>query len=236
MREVHSVRNSLEAWSVALSVPRVWGGGEGRSLAVYAGGDDSVLRCTSLASVCYDDDEAEPAVVLRRHHDAGVTAILPIEETATPVASPSQPRLVLTGSYDDRIRLMAITDPSLGGRRAELLAEADLGGGVWRLKLIDDDGGSDGGKARRIRVLASCMHAGARVVEFLRANEDGGRWTVCVLARFEAHASMNYASDCWPLKAGTGPGGDAQKKLRCVSTSFYDRLLCLWEVGLDTDR
>jgi diphthamide biosynthesis protein 7 len=65
------------------------------------------------------------------------------------------------------------------------------------------------------------MHAGARIV---RIRVDEGQWGVEVLAKFEEHRSMNYGSDAQPQ--GSEDGG-----LRTiVSTSFYDKLLCLWRV------
>lgn len=43
-----------------------------------------------------------------------------------------------------------------------------------------------------------------------------GVWSFDVLAKFEEHKSMNYGSDVQP---STG---------MIVSTSFYDKLMCLW--------
>jgi len=65
------------------------------------------------------------------------------------------------------------------------------------------------------------MHAGARVVELRRDAE--GQWRIEVLARFEEHKSMNYGSDVQPA--------DGRVKT-IVSTSFYDKLLCLWRYEL----
>jgi diphthamide biosynthesis protein 7 len=69
-------------------------------------------------------------------------------------------------------------------------------------------------------ILASCMHAGARIVR-IRVDEEG-EWSIEVLAKFEEHKSMNYGSDAQPQ--GSEDGG--QRII--VSTSFYDKLLCLW--------
>lgn len=73
-------------------------------------------------------------------------------------------------------------------------------------------------------LLASCMHAGSRIVKLIR-EEGGDDWKFEVLARFEEHRSMNYGSDVQPGGAEEG----ARRKKRIVSTSFYDKLLCLWE-------
>jgi diphthamide biosynthesis protein 7 len=56
-------------------------------------------------------------------HEAGVTAILPLAND-----------LLITGSYDDNIRLIAA--PPVG--RRQVAAELNLGGGVWRLRMLDD--------------------------------------------------------------------------------------------------
>lgn len=62
------------------------------------------------------------------------------------------------------------------------------------------------------------MHAGARILRLSRDGNDD--WAFEVLGRFEEHESMNYGSD-------VQPGGGRVK--RVVSTSFYDKLLCLWQ-------
>jgi len=65
------------------------------------------------------------------------------------------------------------------------------------------------------------MHAGARIVR-IQADDDKGDWSIEVLAKFEEHKSMNYGSDAQPEASGySGPR-------TIVSTSFYDKLLCLW--------
>ena len=72
----------------------------------------------------------------------------------------------------------------------------------------------------RYTILASCMHAGARIVRIQA--DDEGNWSIEVLAKFEEHKSMNYGSDAQPEASGySGPR-------IIVSTSFYDKLLCLW--------
>jgi hypothetical protein len=73
-------------------------------------------------------------------------------------------------------------------------------------------------------VLASCMHAGVRVLRVARDGDE--KWSIKVLAKFEEHESMNYASDVGPrLNAA---GGEENNAITCVSTSFYDRKLCIW--------
>ena len=67
-------------------------------------------------------------------------------------------------------------------------------------------------------LLASCMHAGSRIV---RLAQDSGEWAFSVLAKFEEHKSMNYGSD-------SQVGLNVKGERTFISTSFYDRLLCLW--------
>ena len=69
------------------------------------------------------------------------------------------------------------------------------------------------------------MHAGARMVRLKRGQD--GAWSFEVLARFEEHKSMNYGS-------AVQPSQDAVKAV--VSTSFYDKLLCLWRFDARSAR
>jgi len=70
------------------------------------------------------------------------------------------------------------------------------------------------------------MHAGARLVRLSR-DPRTETWKFEVLARFEEHKSMNYGSDAQPQ-----PGN--LKTL--ISTSFYDKLMCLWHYELEAPR
>jgi diphthamide biosynthesis protein 7 len=198
------MKHDLEAWTLAFSPS-----GQGS----FSGGDDIALRyCSTLPGVhtpsllpssynlparTWGDDKL---------HTAGITAILPLSD-----------QIIVTGSYDDRIRIVSAPNP---GRR-KVLKELNLGGGVWRLKLMakqpDDWQDEDKGFAN-FTVLASCMHAGARIVRLCRS--EGGDWGITVLARFEEHKSMNYGSDFQPVTSG--------KPRTIVSTSFYDKLLSVW--------
>lgn len=111
-REIH--RHSLEAWTCAFTSD---------AEALLSGGDDSVLQYSSI-----NQDEAVQLWADRKLHEAGVTAILPLWDT-----------LVITGSYDDHIRLLNL--PQIGRRKC--LAELNLGGGVWRLKILSQESSPD---------------------------------------------------------------------------------------------
>ena len=67
------------------------------------------------------------------------------------------------------------------------------------------------------------MHAGAKILEIRRL--QNGDWIIDILAKFVEHKSMNYASAGRPRKPPRGTLGS----FVIVSTSFYDKKLCVWE-------
>jgi diphthamide biosynthesis protein 7 len=124
-------------------------------------------------------------------------------------------------------------------RRGKPDAELNIGGGVWRLKFLSADpiveqelGNS--GRVLKVLVLASCMHAGARVLEVTGKCRAEGEWEwmIDVLGSVTAHESMCYGCDVQPLDERVKGGGSTHGKRVCVSTSFYDRLLCVWSFDM----
>lgn len=101
-------KHELEAWTLAF---------DPESNSVLSGGDDIVLQKSRI----HNSQDPTRTWQDRKLHEAGVTAILPISDT-----------LVVTGSYDDNIRLLLTP---VTGRR-QTLASLNLGGGVWRLKIL----------------------------------------------------------------------------------------------------
>lgn len=218
--------HTLEAWTCAFAVS------ERKGVRIYSGGDDGKLRLVELESIPRMADEGIstvqtiPASVFKGH-EAGVTAILPL-----PVSrSMGCGDLLLTGSYDDHVRVYTTYDsrsnaPNTAGKA---LVELKIGGGVWRLKLLDDYSTpqeTEEDAEVRFRVLASCMHAGARILDVRRTKGGGGEWSIDILGSVTVHESMNYGSDVQPIDGGKEPIGDLESL--CVSTSFYDRLVCVW--------
>lgn len=107
-------KHELEPWTLAFTAD---------TNGVLSGGDDALLQRADMTN--------EPLIFSattvwqdRKTHQAGVTAILPLADD-----------LIVTGSYDDHIRLSFA--PTSGRRKT--LTELHLGGGVWRLKLLDSE-------------------------------------------------------------------------------------------------
>jgi diphthamide biosynthesis protein 7 len=199
------LRHELEAWILGFTPS---------GTGIFSGGDDGVLQFAELRTANMNSEQqadADSSHALwqnRNLHGAGVTALLPLFEN-----------VCITGSYDDHIRILST--PRSG--RKTVVAELDLGGGVWRLLPIEPwDSSWEGGADLELHVLASCMHAGARI---LRVSRSAGAFKIEVLAMFQEHESMNYGSSFWPVVHG--------KELVVVSTSFYDKLVCLWKFRLD---
>lgn len=196
-----------------------------------------------------DNDDGGGAAVLpliidyddrSRHHTAGVTALLPL-----PVPLVDGAPLLLTGSYDEMLRVYHVT------RKGRVLAETSLGGGVWRVQLLNsktlcrtEENGMTHSEWTFL-VLASCMHAGTRVVRVtcrrngtndLRIDLDEDVWIVDVLAEFTEHESMNYAAGIWRGRYKDHDGSDAapsnEQETLCVSSSFYDRRVCVWKTNV----
>lgn len=230
MSEIEFTGSPIEVWYVAFDSTKPAGNG---LPSLLSGDDFSQVREFVFPGklVAGDEDEDEDAVSpyqkfndRGRHHDSGVTAILPI-------SGGDAGTVLITGGYDGHIRVYRLA------MRGQVLTELDLGGGVWRLKLItttakappvSNQGCVEG---RDYYILASCMHGGTRVVKLSRnpSNADGdGQWSFEVLAEFTEHESMNYASD-FRIKENTGLD-DIQ--LLCVSSSFYDKRVCVWNAAI----
>ncbi|KAL8695401.1 MAG: hypothetical protein Q9218_000160 [Villophora microphyllina] len=207
--------HSLEAWVVVWSRRK-------ETTALYTGGDDSAICCHRFK----EDSRVDPApqdpsvdsVMLRdsKIHGAGVTAILPFW------VDHNDAEILLTGSYDEYVRVLRVAPGSL---RPKVLAETRLNGGVWQLRQLKmrDDSVSPNETGLRFSILASCMHAGCRVLEVCLSAQDD--WAVEVVSAFEGHESMNYASD-----AQTGLSSKELENMTFLSTSFYDKKLCVWRL------
>ncbi|KAL2825699.1 hypothetical protein BJY01DRAFT_230087, partial [Aspergillus pseudoustus] len=155
------------------------------------------------------------------HHTAGVTYILPLPIPLDSALTSGAP-LLLTGSYDESLRVYHASG------RGRVIAEEGLGGGVWRLKLLNT---SSSDENWTFLILASCMHGGTRVVRVVVSAGDSGEADAAieVVAEFTEHESMNYASGVWGSSPQNG-GIEEGSEIKVVSSSFYDKRVCLWSV------
>lgn len=230
----YEAKQMIEVWFVALSTSKGTPDPETQNPAaipfMFTGNDFGSLHTRRFDNTTEleDPDEHVSPMLLEhddraRHHTAGVTAILPLD---VPLVDDAP--VLLTGSYDESLRVYHAT------RRGEVLAEQGLDGGVWRLQLLNTtriSGSDDPSNVSEYRflVLASCMHAGTRLVRVTCKQEDGDpNWGIEVLAKFTEHESMNYASGVWE----GGQSTTQSSQILCVSSSFYDRRLCVWTVDL----
>lgn len=237
---IFEAKQMIEVWFVALAAMSSSSDTEeaknNKLPFMYTGNDFGSLHTRRFVSHAdKEEDEEEPLAPLllehddrARHHTAGVTSILPL-----PVPLIDDAPILLTGSYDEGLRVYHAS------RRGEVLAEESLGGGVWRLQLLNMTKSPEVNavgetQEQSFLVLASCMHAGTRVVRVtLKQQDESPEWGIEVLAEFTEHESMNYASDVWKGRGSeassesTGPS-----ELLCVSSSFYDRRVCVWRASL----
>ncbi|KAJ9492711.1 hypothetical protein VN97_g492 [Penicillium thymicola] len=230
----YEAKQMIEVWFVALSTSTGAPDTETQNPAaipfMFTGNDFGSLhtrRFDNTAELEDPDEHVSPMLLEHddraRHHTAGVTAILPL---GVPLVDDAP--VLLTGCYDESLRVYHAT------RKGEVLAEQGLDGGVWRLQLLNTtripvSGGPSNVSEYRFLVLASCMHAGTRLVRVTCKQKDGApNWEIEVLAKFTEHESMNYASGVWE----GGQGTTQSSGILCVSSSFYDRRLCVWTVDL----
>jgi hypothetical protein len=133
------------------------------STSILTGGDDSKIRHVSILHPVPNRVGTHLEAIVNtaayrtvfQHHDYGVTAILPLP---SPDELSDIPPLILTGSYDDHVKLLGRENfPKKTTGFPKVLSELDLGGGVWKLKLISHEFGGSGEVVFKYLVLASCV-------------------------------------------------------------------------------
>ncbi|PBP26001.1 putative WD-40 repeat-containing protein [Diplocarpon rosae] len=194
--------------------------------SIYSGGDNAELVRIKLGNNTAGlwDLEEKVRVELYRHtfHDAGVTAILPL-----PHCKSDDSALLLTGSYDTHIRLYSIS-------HQRVMAQLDLGGGVYRLRLIQEQNWPAHAPRRfAYLILACCMHGGTKVIDVRTVSTDDFVMEVVGSLNVPANDSGNYcyAADVLSPPHTTGSHGKNLSSIRkrmFVSGSFVDRKLTSW--------
>lgn len=196
-------QHSLECWT-----------GEFGSLqplqnVVFTGGDDAVIRAHDLRS-------REQIWSNSRIHGAGVVAI----KCSTDNFRQSRPTSIVTGSYDDCIRLLELRmlgEQSIYPGHNTPVAKSwseNLNGGVWRFcerpEAIAGVPGVD-------ELLVCCMYNGAKVIGLHdREMQQDFSFTEQSYLK-KGHDSMCYGADWCENFA--------------VTCSFYDNSLQKWHPG-----
>ena len=200
--------HSLEAWCCCFS--------PSSPQLLYSGADDCSLRSSDTRGPA-----AASSSSLTAEHTAGVTSLLAS-------VSPRLPHLLLSGSYDERLRLW-----DERSWRRPLAESARLGGGVWRLSWRPQETDDDA----TLTVCAACMHAGLKVLR-LNLSGVGSGEPVQTVSEYCGHSSIAYGCDWMQLDRRRQRGGEAGEEDRrsektsaaaVASCSFYDRSLHVWQ-------
>nr|KJB37080.1 hypothetical protein B456_006G188700 [Gossypium raimondii] len=160
---------------------------------VYTGSDDCKFSCWDMR-----DNPSGMVFQNSKVHKMGVCCI---------AKSPTDPNTILTGSYDEYLRVWDLRCISRPVNETSVC----LGGGVWRIKHHPFVSGL---------VLAACMHNGFAIVKIGDEKPE-------VVEAYSQHGSLAYGAD-WQ-RAKLLPRGST-----IVATcSFYDRLLRVWRPKSD---
>ncbi|XP_060663087.1 diphthine methyltransferase [Drosophila nasuta] len=187
----HWHAHDFEAWTCAFDR---WTRG-----VVYSGGDDCLLHAHDLRV------EPTERIWTNRAHDAGVTALL---------SHPLHEHLLLTGSYDERLRVFDTR------AMKRTIAELNLNGGIWRLKAHPK---------RNDLILAACMYTNFSVVDLAAAGGDNLSANPKLLGTYLEHKSICYGAD-WAPFIDSNVSEDTGSRLHMATCSFYDHKLCLSRV------
>ncbi|KAL8720107.1 MAG: hypothetical protein Q9225_002983 [Loekoesia sp. 1 TL-2023] len=177
--------------------------------ALYTGGDDSALCFHRLNKAWQlgstSDAPSPPTLCSELVRDSKIHGA-GVTSIVSLCTDKDNREILLTGSYDEYARILQITP---GVKRPKVLVEKRLDGGVWQLRQLgaSELSEAEGNGELSITVLASFD----------------------ILGKFEEHESMNYASD-----AQLGGFEHTIKDMTFVSTSFYDKKLCIWKLEDDS--
>lgn len=155
---------------------------------VFTGGDDTFLHAFDI--------RGPNKMLTNKSHIAGVTCLL---------SHPKQEHILLTGSYDERLRIFDTRSMK------KPVSDINLYGGIWRLKPDPYD---------RNLILAACMYKNFSIVELLDSSSD-----IKLMAEYNEHESICYGAD-WCLDTSK----ENNSELFMATCSFYDHKLCLSKI------
>ncbi|KAH7382961.1 hypothetical protein BKA64DRAFT_727045 [Cadophora sp. MPI-SDFR-AT-0126] len=195
---------------------------------IYSGGDggDLIQDLVSFGrKEPYGYDSSEKLSRVHKFHDAGVTAILPLTDCHL-----GDEILLLTGSYDEFIRLYSAVDK-------KILAKLKLDGGVYRLKFLGQVHWSSPDSGT-YAILACCMHAGTKVIHVKGSRTSNWSMEVVASLNVPGNDSGNY---CYAAAARqscpiTPTNGHYVERRLCVSGTWLDKRLAVWELTHEFKR
>ncbi|KAJ8063960.1 hypothetical protein OCU04_007806 [Sclerotinia nivalis] len=152
---------------------------------IFSGGDDSKLRTCILGNSRNRDNHFDLNLQTSYSgHEAAVISILPLP-------SGDKRWVLLTGSYDNKVRVINMgwsfgpVSPYELVKEApiDVVADLDVGGGAYRLEFLHDyPRQTENNKDISFRVLASCMEVGAKILELQRKDNT---WVIKVIASID---------------------------------------------------
>lgn len=172
--------HDLEMWAIAFDATR--------ADVLYTGADDCAFKVWDLR------DTSRAQTVNRKTHGAGVTCVVP---------SPRDENVVVTGSYDDHVRLWDVRSMKAP------MSELNVGGGAWRCRW----------HSTRNALACAAMGGGAVLV-----NVDEATGALEEDFTYDEHESIVYGAD-WVRLADDGDSTDI-----LVTCSFYDKSVRCWHV------
>ncbi|KAJ9663373.1 hypothetical protein H2198_000890 [Neophaeococcomyces mojaviensis] len=272
--EVHKQSFDLEAWTVLpISYKNVTKQSY-QHLLLLSGGDDSHLIISHLrlpylrsSEIDLDMFDTNLLLTVKKAHQAGVVSICnlgPVQPLSWNQPHPennscARQWLILTGSYDETLRLFILginhtdqdlPEPMLSTRSFRLQAELNLGGGVWRIKLLDcyptqvssplnASSSINGSRVTAIDyILLIAGHtSGAHIVRLTITEpttfNDELKCEFRIEKSFtEGHESLVYAVEARhavPLGETDNGQTDNARRWEIISASFYDKKVCNWE-------
>ncbi|PIN08240.1 hypothetical protein CDL12_19197 [Handroanthus impetiginosus] len=180
--------HDFELWAASFDIQQ--------PMLLYTGSDDCKFSCWDLR-----DDPSNLVFQNMKSHTMGICCI---------AKSPGDPNTLLTGSYDECLRIWDLRSISRPVNESSI----SLGGGVWRIKHHPSIPGL---------VLTACMHNGFAIVKF-----EGDK--AQVVETYDKHGSLAYGAD-WQ-RGDVSVTGET-KRPAVATCSFYDRLLHVWRPERD---
>lgn len=172
--------HDLEMWAIAFDATR--------ADVLYTGADDCAFKAWDLR------DASRAQMVNRKTHCAGVTCVVP---------SPRDENTVVTGSYDDHVRLWDVRSMK------SPVSELNVGGGAWRCRW----------HPTRNALACAAMGGGAVLVDV-----DDASGALKEVFTYDEHESIVYGAD-WVQLDGDDDSSDV-----LVTCSFYDKSVRCWHV------